>query len=92
MNPESGSVQKGLEIEKLNETRLDKKYRLSTTQSQRRTGKQLITPSEFSEKIVMNQIFGEGLNALITPGEKFRVLDGCVTRDKARKECPEELA
>lgn len=36
------------------------------------TGKLSITPSEFTEKIVVNQIFGEVLSTLITPGEKFK--------------------
>lgn len=45
---------------------------LSTTQPQRHTGKLSITPSEFSEKIVTNQIFEEELSILITPGEKFK--------------------
>lgn len=36
------------------------------------TGKLSITPSEFTEKIVVNQIFEEVLSILITPGEKFK--------------------
>lgn len=49
---------------------------------------------EFGEKIIMNQVFGEGLNALVTPEEKLAVLNRCVAQGRVGlgKGCPEDVA